>query len=87
MFMNYMDYVDDDTMYMFTRGQAQRMNAALAGPRAPLLQSRGLVAVAAQRIDLGDGERGALGQWPQLRSLKRGQPVFDGVNWVDPAEG
>jgi hypothetical protein len=33
MFMNYMDYVDDDTMFMFTPGQAVRMNATLAGPR------------------------------------------------------
>jgi hypothetical protein len=33
MFMNYMDYVDDAAMYMFTPGQAVRMNATLAGPR------------------------------------------------------
>jgi len=37
MFMNYMDYVDDDTMVMFTPGQAARMNATLAGPRKKLL--------------------------------------------------
>jgi Pregnancy-associated plasma protein-A len=33
MFMNYMDYVDDDTMFMFTATQVARMNATLAGPR------------------------------------------------------
>jgi len=33
MFMNYMDYVDDVAMFMFTQGQAARMNATLAGPR------------------------------------------------------
>lgn len=33
MFMNYMDYVDDDTMFMFTPGQVVRMNATLVGPR------------------------------------------------------
>src|SRR3954452_13628468 len=33
MFMNYMDYVDDDAMFMFTVGQIARMNATLAGPR------------------------------------------------------
>lgn len=37
MFMNYMDYVDDDTMMMFTKGQVARMRAALAGPRAGLI--------------------------------------------------
>ena len=33
MFMNYMDYVDDAAMFMFTPGQAVRMNATLTGPR------------------------------------------------------
>jgi len=38
MFMNYMDYVDDNAMFMFTDGQAARMNATLNGPRASLFQ-------------------------------------------------
>jgi Pregnancy-associated plasma protein-A len=36
MFMNYMDYVDDAAMVMFTVGQVARMNATLAGPRRKL---------------------------------------------------
>lgn len=36
MFMNYMDYVDDEAMVMFTVGQVARMNATLAGPRKTL---------------------------------------------------
>jgi hypothetical protein len=36
MFMNYMDYVDDDTMCMFTAQQVERMRAALEGPRSAM---------------------------------------------------
>jgi hypothetical protein len=37
MFMNYMDYVDDDTMFMFTPGQVARMHTTLDGPRNGLV--------------------------------------------------
>ena len=40
-FMNFMDYVSDACMTMFTEGQKQRMMAALLGPRSGLLESRG----------------------------------------------
>lgn len=36
MFMNYMDYVDDDTMFMFTTQQVMRMRTALAEERRNL---------------------------------------------------
>jgi pregnancy-associated plasma protein-A len=36
MFMNYMDYVDDPAMFMFTTQQVVRMRSALAGPRSGL---------------------------------------------------
>ncbi len=39
MFMNYMDYSDDDSRYMFTLGQVARMHATLSSYRASLLQS------------------------------------------------
>jgi hypothetical protein len=47
MFMNYMDYVDDSAMFMFTQDQALRMNATLSVARASILASDGLVPVAA----------------------------------------
>jgi len=43
MFMNYMDYVDDNCMVMFSAGQAARMEACMHGPRASLMASDALV--------------------------------------------
>ncbi len=37
MFMNYMDYVYDDSMFMFTPGQVARMHTTLDGPRKSLV--------------------------------------------------
>jgi hypothetical protein len=39
MFVNYMDYVDDAAMVMFTSGQVARMRAVLDGPRKSLVAS------------------------------------------------
>ncbi len=39
MFMNFMNYVDDDCLMMFTKGQKARMWASLNGPRQSLLES------------------------------------------------
>lgn len=38
MFMNFLDYVDDASMYMFTKGQVLRMHEALRGPRKKLVR-------------------------------------------------
>ena len=42
LFMNYMDYVDDGCMVMFTQGQVTRMEACLAGPRPSFVPVVGL---------------------------------------------
>ncbi|KAF4151233.1 hypothetical protein CNMCM6069_004219 [Aspergillus lentulus] len=39
LFMNYMDYTNDSTTIMFTKGQVVRMDATLSGPRASLVGS------------------------------------------------
>ena len=38
MFMNFMDYVDDAAMLLFTPQQVARMHATLRGPRRSLVQ-------------------------------------------------
>ncbi|MBK9284074.1 MAG: T9SS type A sorting domain-containing protein [Sphingobacteriaceae bacterium] len=45
MYMNYMDYVDDNCMKMFTFGQSTRMKAALNGARSAILTSNACVLV------------------------------------------
>jgi len=52
MFMNYMDYVDDVCMIMFTTGQVERMDAAIYTSRASLLSSQGHVPPPGPAADL-----------------------------------
>jgi hypothetical protein len=84
MFMNYMDYVDDDTMFMFTAGQLKRMNATLAGPRASLASSTGLTPVDTPRLGTEVlAERSLAGR--MIIGDERGvrpEQEFDGVSWV-----
>ena len=54
MYMNYMDYVDDYCMVMFTYGQGVRMQAALNGARSSLLASTGCQTVGINENNLTD---------------------------------
>ncbi len=51
LFMNYMDYCDDKSLYMFTSGQVDRMEAALFETRNAILASDALIPVS-QGADL-----------------------------------
>ena len=83
MFVNYMDYVNDDTMMMFTRGQVARMNAALAGPRKALTQSNGLTPLETERMVMGDeASRVAEAASRVTEGGTQAEKVFDGVSWV-----
>jgi len=62
MFMNYMDYTDDVSMFMFTKGQSSRMDACLEGVRASFLVAQGTRAAAVPALvpagmAAGDGAR------------------------------
>ncbi len=85
MFMNYMDYVDDDTMVMFTKGQLVRVNATLSGPRASLAKSQGLVPVESDDAALTsfavDGRAARAAAAADLHGHGQ-QYEFDGVEWV-----
>jgi len=78
MFVNYMDYVDDDTMLMFTKGQVQRMSAALTGPRASLGSSAGLTPVPTPQFAASSETRSVVGDEQGTRPTLE----FDGVSWV-----
>jgi hypothetical protein len=78
MFMNYMDYVDDNCMVMFTQGQVARMHACLEGVRNSLVQAGGgtrtsgpVVAWGSNRLDafVIGGDSALYHKW------------WDGSNW------
>jgi len=79
MFMNYMDYVDDAAMFMFTRGQIERMNATLAGPRASLAVSS---ALAPAEPGTAREQRGMDNANLLLAFAAPRATTFDGVDWV-----
>ena len=79
MFMNYMDYSDDAAMLMFSLGQIERMNATLAGPRASLALSLGLLAPEAEH----DQAKPRFGETSQrFANLDSAAQVFNGVDWT-----
>jgi hypothetical protein len=51
MFMNFMDYVDDDSMAFFTNGQKTITKNTLSGPRASLLNSNACSNLAVSEIE------------------------------------
>jgi hypothetical protein len=80
LFMNYMDYVDDDSMFMFTHGQASRMDATLRTARAAVVDSKGLVPVATPLLDVVNVAEARLPLLSEIGAPP--QEVFDGVTWV-----
>ncbi len=67
LFMNYMDYVDDQAMFMFTAGQLTRMQACLDGDRSTLgvetLPLNNRIGFQANTGHLGINVNGTRGSW------------------------
>ena len=84
MFMNYMDYVNDEAMFMFTKGQVRRMNAALSGPRSSLIDSQGLIEPATEVLSLPEFPIEEAARIPEIgtESGLKPEKKFDGVDWV-----
>ncbi len=79
MYMNFMDYVNDACMLLFTTGQTDRMRNALDAQRASLLSSDGCVPVNLRSIDASvaevlqpSGYRCEAGQTPLVTLKNRG---------------
>jgi hypothetical protein len=71
-------------MVMFTKGQLERMNATLDGPRKSFAQSMGLTPVGAERLVLEEeSDRTAVALLAGgAEPGDQPQSVFDGVSWV-----
>lgn len=73
LFMNFMDYVDDDSMMMFTPGQAERAEATLYGFRSSILTSDGCIPIKKTQ------------EFIQMTTAEKGEcttKMFNGCEWI-----
>jgi len=84
MFMNFMDYVDDDSMVMFTNGQVDRVEATLNGPRAGMLTSEGLE-TPEPSILIDDKTKNIIEEFEMSSKYEsKAMRYFNGISWDKP---
>jgi hypothetical protein len=89
MFMNYMDYTDDNCMNIFTKGQKKRMQAVIANVRTTIADVKGLTLVGKNKdgnlttmAPLPDGTKA--GDWTfQTSNTIAGTADFNGDGFTD----
>jgi PKD repeat protein len=84
MFMNYMDYTDDNCMNIFTQGQSSRMNTILNTYRSAILSSNGCSPVSGIPIAMFSSDSVSIEYSNPVHFTDQSAGIPTGWNWTFP---